>query len=88
MTAAGGRRRIWRWILAVWAVVVVGGGVLTLWLQDSAEPPPPAGWYTSEEDGREAPAPLLSADASEPCPEAEDGRPVICAVMTGPADSP
>ncbi|MER5385753.1 hypothetical protein ABT040_36835 [Streptomyces sp. NPDC002688] len=73
----------------VWAVVVVAGGVLTLWLQDSAEPPPPAGWYRSGEDGRDAPAPLLSSDVSEPpCPVAQDGRPVLCAVATGLADTP
>ncbi|MGW3662621.1 hypothetical protein [Streptomyces sp. NPDC005141] len=85
MTAAGGRRRVWRWVLVVWAVVVTGGGALTLWLRASAEPPPPTGWYTSEQDGRGVPAPLLSAHASAfACPEAENGRPVLCVVGTGP----
>jgi hypothetical protein len=78
---------VWRWAVAVWAVAVVGGGILTLWLQASAEPPP-TGWYTSEQDGRdgrEAPAPLLSIEPSTlPCPGKSDGKPVLCLYATGP----
>ncbi|MFF2366369.1 MULTISPECIES: hypothetical protein [unclassified Streptomyces] len=79
MTASGGRRRVWRRILVVWAVAVIGGGVLTLRLQASAEPPPPTGWYNSEHGGPEAPA-----SPTPPCPSAGDGRAVLCVYATGP----
>ncbi|WP_256123043.1 hypothetical protein [Streptomyces sp. LUP47B] len=39
-----GRRRLWRRILLVWAVLVVAAGGLTLWLQDSDEPSGPYVW--------------------------------------------
>ncbi|WP_326785576.1 hypothetical protein OG410_27710 [Streptomyces sp. NBC_00659] len=85
MSADGERRRVWRWGLVVWAVTVAGAGALTLWLQASAEPAPPTGWYTSEQNGRDAPAPLISAQVSDPpCPEAERGGPVLCVVATRP----
>lgn len=32
------RRRSWRWVVAVWVILVTVAGGLTLWLQDSAEP--------------------------------------------------
>jgi hypothetical protein len=76
---------VWRRLLVLWAVAVAGGGILTLWLQASAQPPPPTGWYTSEQDGRDGPAPLISAQVSDlPCPEAERGGPVLCMVATRP----
>lgn len=76
---------MWRWGLVVWAVTVAGAGALTLWLQASAEPAPPTGWYTSEQNGRDAPAPLISAQVSDPpCLEAERGGPVLCVVATRP----
>ncbi|WRZ90662.1 hypothetical protein OHB54_17250 [Streptomyces sp. NBC_01007] len=85
MSAAGKRRRVWRRVLVVWAVAVAGGGILTLWLQASAQPPPPTGWYTSERDGGDGPAPLLSGRASPvPCPAARDGKPTLCVVATRP----
>ncbi|MFD5519943.1 hypothetical protein [Streptomyces sp. NPDC127066] len=84
MKAPGGRRRVWRRILVVWAVAVIGGGVLTLRLQASAEPPPPTGWYTYEHGGQ-APEPSLSAvSPTLPCPSAGDGRAVLCIYATGP----
>lgn len=55
MSVTGERRRVWRRFLVLWAVAVAGGGILTLWLQASAQPPPPTGWYTSEQDGRDGP---------------------------------
>ncbi|WP_244181873.1 hypothetical protein [Streptomyces curacoi] len=33
-----GRRRLWRWVLAVWVILVAVAGGLTLWLQDSTKP--------------------------------------------------
>jgi hypothetical protein len=39
-----GRRRLWRRVLLVWAVLVVAAGGLTLWLQDSDEPSGPYVW--------------------------------------------
>ncbi|NGO14153.1 hypothetical protein G5C60_42815 [Streptomyces sp. HC44] len=64
-----GRRR-WRWVAVVWAVAVVVGGGLTLWLQDSTEASAPS---TREQQG--VPAPLLSVSEEElrsMCPEAYD----------------
>jgi hypothetical protein len=79
LTAAGGRRRVWRWALAVWTVSVIVGGALTLWLQDSAEPQRPGGWE-KDEDG---PAPLLSFTGPPPsCPTAGDGTAVLCVYAT------
>jgi hypothetical protein len=42
--AGEGRRRIWRWAVAVWAVMVAVAGRLTLWPQDSAQPRGPYSW--------------------------------------------
>ena len=76
---------MWRRVLVVWAVAVVGGGVLTLWLRASAEPPPPTGWYNYEQDGHEAPGPPPSSGPSTPpCPGAGDGKAVLCIYATGP----
>lgn len=44
----GARRRLWRWVLCAWAVAVVAGGGLTLWLQDSARPQGPYGWENGD----------------------------------------
>lgn len=80
--AAGGRRRLWRWVLAVWTVTVVVGGGLTLWLQDSAEPQRPAGWEENEEN-KDSPAPLLRLDdLPSSCPSIKKREPYICAYAT------
>ncbi|MFM9610024.1 hypothetical protein [Streptomyces niveiscabiei] len=42
-----------RWVVAVWVALVVVGGGVTLWLQDSARPPVHMGWY----DARSTPTP-------------------------------
>ncbi|MDC0768087.1 hypothetical protein [Streptomyces sp. HD] len=39
-----GRRRLWRWGVVAWVIVVAVAGAATLWLQDSAEPPGPYSW--------------------------------------------
>jgi hypothetical protein len=57
-----GRRRLWRWILLVWTALVVGAGVLTLWLQDSAEPTGPYSWEES------SPSPALPEGWESMCP--------------------
>jgi hypothetical protein len=75
VTGAGGRRRAWRWAAGVWAVLVLTGGGLTLWLQDANEPPPPVQWY-------EAPTSPPSPDMwSDECPTPSPGLRtlVICA---------
>lgn len=74
-----GRRRSWRWVVAVWAAVVVVGGGLTLWLQDSAES------YGGEETSR---TPSLPEGWETLCPSPtvdSDGRRVIhaCAFISG-----
>lgn len=76
---------MWRRILVVWAIAVIGGGVFTLGLQASAAPPPPTGWYNSEHGGGESPTPSLSSGPPAlPCPSAGDGSAVICVYATGP----
>ncbi len=80
--AVTGRRRLWRWALAAWAVAVAVAGGLTLWLQDSAEQPGPYGWEEA------TPTPSLSAtvDWRTLCPSAtpaQDGS-VLCFVRTRP----
>ncbi|MEV1078830.1 hypothetical protein AB0I98_11345 [Streptomyces sp. NPDC050211] len=74
-----GRRRLWRWAVTVWAVAVVVGGGLTLWLQDSAEPPEPYGWEETED-----PAPLLRSDVESLCPSAtfRPEEDFVCAYAT------
>ncbi|MEV6016001.1 MULTISPECIES: hypothetical protein [unclassified Streptomyces] len=83
MRESGERRRAWRRIVVVWAVAVTGGGVLTLWLQASAEPPPPTGRYTYEQGGREAPSPP-SGPPTPPCPSSPEGGPVLCVYVDRP----
>ncbi|WP_330307231.1 MULTISPECIES: hypothetical protein [unclassified Streptomyces] len=81
MTAAGGRRRLWRWVLAVWMVTVVVGGGLTLWLQDAAEPERPGGW----EKNQESPAPLLRLDdLPSSCPSIKKGEDGLCFIRHRP----
>ena len=58
--ARGRRRRGRRWAVAVWALTVVVGGGLTLWLQDAARPSQPPAWHRDEK-----PAPLLEIDADD-----------------------
>jgi hypothetical protein len=75
------RRRIWRWAVAVWAVAVVAGGLLTLWLRDSAEPPPPVGRQES------SPTPSLPEGWETRCPRptagTDDGpAAILCAFST------
>ena len=74
----GGRRRLWRWVLLVWAAVVVVGGGLTLWLQDSAEPPGPYGRQEA------SPSPSLPEGWETACSHAtpdEEGR-TLCFIRT------
>ncbi|WP_406332779.1 hypothetical protein [Streptomyces sp. NBC_00203] len=82
--AAGGRRRLWRWVLAVWTVTVVVGGGLTLWLQDSAEPQRPSGWEENEEN-KDSPAPLLRLDdLPSSCPSIKKGEDGLCFIRHRP----
>lgn len=73
------RRRLWRWAVTVWAVAVVVGGGLTLWLQDSGEPPEP---YGGEETA--LPTPSLPEDIESLCPSAtvRPGEDILCAYVT------
>ncbi|MBC9725346.1 hypothetical protein [Streptomyces sp. TRM68367] len=64
MSMTGDRRRVWRWAVAVWALLVVVGGGLTVWLQDSAEPHR-YGWEPAETAG---PTPSLPEDWEGRCP--------------------
>ncbi|WP_328501666.1 hypothetical protein OG828_17445 [Streptomyces sp. NBC_00457] len=75
-----GRRRLWRWAVTVWAVAVVVGGGLTLWLQDSAEPPEPYGWEETA-----SPTPSLPEDFESLCPSLTshpDDEVILCAYAT------
>jgi hypothetical protein len=65
-------RRAWRRAVLVWVVAVAVGGVLTVWLRDSAEPPETHGRYGS---GESDPAPLLRLDAEDVCPATPGGSP-------------
>ncbi|MFG2377453.1 hypothetical protein ACGFY9_39080 [Streptomyces sp. NPDC048504] len=59
--------RLWRRVLVAWAVAVVVGGGLTLWLQDPGEPHDPGA----------TPTPLLrqdSQDTASACPRPTDSR--------------
>ncbi|MFD3837449.1 hypothetical protein ACFWWC_14440 [Streptomyces sp. NPDC058642] len=65
--------------MITWAVVVVVGGGLTWWLQDSEEPQEPVGRVGF------SPRPSLPEDGEEPCglatagpSEASDGTDVLC----------
>jgi hypothetical protein len=77
---------VWRWGVGIWTAVVIVGGGLTLWLQDTAGPPPPAGW---ERTGR-GPTPGLPKGWETSCPVPklppgiEDGVvATTCLVTTG-----
>ncbi|WP_234342769.1 hypothetical protein [Streptomyces fulvoviolaceus] len=75
-----GRHRLWRWAVVVWAAVVVVGGGLTLWLQDSAEP------YGGEEKTSRTPSLPEGWETLCPSPTVDsDGRRVIhaCAFISG-----
>ncbi|MDQ0907695.1 hypothetical protein QFZ22_003680 [Streptomyces canus] len=77
-----GHRRVWAWAVAVWAALAVVAGVLTLWLQDSAEPPGPYGWEES------SPTPALPEGWHSLCPSptADPGAGptvVACAFISG-----
>ncbi|MGW3098566.1 hypothetical protein ACWDCC_34575 [Streptomyces sp. NPDC001102] len=73
------RRRPWRWAVIAWAVAVAVGGLLTLWLRDSAAPPPPTRWEN---------APHTELPAPSDCPE-EEGRTVfVCAWATVSSSAP
>ncbi|MFE7861328.1 hypothetical protein [Streptomyces sp. NPDC057403] len=67
------RRRLWRWAVIAWAVAVAAGGLLTLWLRDSAAPPPPARWENAPPSERPAPS---------DCPEEEGRTILVCAWAT------
>lgn len=58
-----GRRRLWRWAVAVWLVAMAVAGGLTLWWQDSAEPQR-YGWEDS------APTPSLGEQGWTACADA------------------
>lgn len=77
-----GRRGLWRWVVAVWVIVVAVAGGATLWLQNSAEPPGPYGW---EEAG---PTPSLPEGWESACPRPtpdEDGAyQSLCLIRTRP----
>ncbi|WP_369172313.1 hypothetical protein AB5J49_31845 [Streptomyces sp. R28] len=74
------RRRSWRWVGAVWVIVVVVAGGATLWLRDSAEPPGPYGWEEA------SPAPSLPEgwDSACPTPTHDENGPaqLLCLVRT------
>ncbi|MFJ8784025.1 hypothetical protein [Streptomyces sp. NPDC102476] len=77
-----GRRRVWQWAVAVWAALVVVAGVLTLWLQDSAEPPGPYSW----EENSQTPALPEGWHSLCPSPTAAPGARrtlVACAFISG-----
>lgn len=63
------RRRVWRWAVIVWALLVVVAGGLTLWAQDSTEPQGPYVWELTDPD---EPADL------PPCPTPEGDGAVAC----------
>lgn len=74
------RRRLWRWAVVVWAVLVVVAGGLTLWLRDSVEPPGPYSWQEA------SPTPSLPEGWESACPRPtpdEDGSAQsLCFVRT------
>ncbi len=64
------RRRLLRWAVAVWLVLIALAGGLTLWLQDSTEPQR-YGWEDS------APTPSLGEQGRTECADVapdEDGQ--------------
>ncbi|WP_282701903.1 hypothetical protein [Streptomyces sp. CC219B] len=77
----GGRRR-WRWAVAVWAAVVILGGGLTLWLQDTDEQPVPHGGAETFEPPSVDPDSDCPGPGLTPSPRS-DGTIVLCAYSTG-----
>lgn len=72
-----GRRRLWRWAVAIWLILVTAAGGMTLWWRDSAEPQP----YGREEPG---PTPSLPEGWESACAAAtpdENGR-TLCFIRT------
>ncbi|QNP70287.1 hypothetical protein IAG44_13080 [Streptomyces roseirectus] len=71
MSDGGGRgARVRRWVVAVWAALVVVGGGVTLWLQDSARPPAPRGWYEAPSSLPTPPTASYSCPPGAMCPYA------------------
>ncbi|MFI1724704.1 hypothetical protein [Streptomyces sp. NPDC020489] len=62
--------------MIVWAVVVVVGGGLTWWLQDSAEPGGPYRWENAD------PTPSLPEGWEEQCGPVTPGADALCFVRT------
>lgn len=72
-----GRRRLWRWAVVAWLILVAAAGGLTLWWQDSVGPQR----YGREQTG---PTPSLPEGWESACAGAtpdEKGR-VLCFVRT------
>ncbi|MGI5457924.1 hypothetical protein ACQEWB_33065 [Streptomyces sp. CA-249302] len=76
------RRRVWRWAVTVWAVGVVAGGLLTLWLQDSAAPPPPAGWERAHPSLSPPRGPYRATACPTPTAPNAPAQ-ILCVVSTG-----
>lgn len=79
-----GRRRLWRWVVGAWVIVVAVAGGATLWLEDAAEPPGPYRWEEA------SPTPSLPQGWESACAGAtpdEDGR-ALCFVRTRPGSGP
>ncbi|MEU6529377.1 hypothetical protein ABZ869_09335 [Streptomyces sp. NPDC046928] len=64
-------RRSWRWIVAVWLVLVAVAGGVTLWLRDATEPPGPYRWEN-------ATTPALPPECTPPAP----GEDALCFVRS------
>ncbi|MET9455599.1 hypothetical protein ABZY05_11000 [Streptomyces canus] len=73
-----GRRRLWRWVLLVWAALVVAAGGLTLWLQDSDRPSEP---HVGE---RATPTPSLPEGWQTVCSRSspDEKRRTLCSFRT------
>ncbi|MFF8670752.1 hypothetical protein [Streptomyces sp. NPDC015242] len=69
------RRRVWRWVVILWALVVVAAGGLTLWAQTSAEPGGPYVWENADPD---------EAPDLPPCPTPEGDLMTACAYIGRP----
>ncbi|MFE0251856.1 hypothetical protein [Streptomyces sp. NPDC059010] len=79
-----GRRRLWRWVVVAWVILVAVAGAATLWLQDSAEPPGPYSWQ--EASPSHTPPEGWESACAGATPD-EDGR-ALCVVLTGPDSGP
>ncbi|MGC9543032.1 hypothetical protein [Streptomyces sp. UG1] len=75
MDVTGGRR-LWRWALVVWVILVAVAGGATLWLRDSAEPPGPYRWENA------GPTPSLPERWRSACPTPDEDGEVLCFVRT------